>query len=350
MASERKNFPKSRSLGIAVFDDSIRYIVFASRDGHLYPKYYGEEKLGPGIVVEGVIQNEAIFQKALKIVKDKVHESNAHISLPESAVYTTLVPLPPAPAKDVKKLIELHLENHLPTMSRDFTFKYKTLQSGKTGSVIHVSVFAKELLDQYTKNFRAAGFKILSLEAMHEAIGRTFEAHRSSPSFYIAIGEKNTICAISYKGVIVAADSIPFGEIYIEASLAEALRMEPGEARHFYKRQGLARSEENLAVYGALLKIYSPLVDSLNQIIVHFHAQAHEARLENEIISHIVLTGDGGAVPSVVEYLSSALSLPAEVKNVWGNSYPDHKVVPEITFNESLKYVVPIGLALKGME
>lgn len=67
-------------------------------------------------------------------------------------------------------------------------------------------------------------------------------------------------------------------------------------------------------------------------------------------IKEIILCGGDANLIGLTEYLNSTLKIPVKTANVWLNVFSFEKYIPEIEFNESLKFATAIGLALKGKE
>ncbi len=126
------------------------------------------------------------------------------------------------------------------------------------------------------------------------------------------------------------------------------LKIGDDEALQILKR-GILKPKENIKEYTTLIKIYAPLVDELDGTIVHWHSQSKE--LENlSIIHSIIITGAGGKIPGIDSYIQSALSIETSLGNIWQNAFINHAEIPEIPFDDSLSFAVPVGLALKDLK
>jgi hypothetical protein len=82
-------------------------------------------------------------------------------------------------------------------------------------------------------------------------------------------------------------------------------------------------------------------IDSLKAEVRKVFLFAKEKKIE-----HIDLTGWGAANEAAVATLLSAVDTPYSVGNVWANVHSLKGRLPEVAFEESLKYAAAIGSAL----
>ena len=78
---------------------------------------------------------------------------------------------------------------------------------------------------------------------------------------------------------------------------------------------------------------------------------SHEHLLpDGKGVEKIFISGGGANLKGLADFLSSDLGIPVALGNPWINILPEPlKEVPELPFEESLKYTTALGLALRGI-
>ncbi len=68
-------------------------------------------------------------------------------------------------------------------------------------------------------------------------------------------------------------------------------------------------------------------------------------------VQKIWLSGGGASLKGLAGFLSSEFKIPVELGNPWINILPEPlKEVPQLPFEESLKYTTALGLGLRGVK
>ncbi len=338
---------KKRAMGISFADNCVRYMALEAEKNNLTPLFFGEEALTDGAMVEGEIKHEEAIFSVLKKIRLKTGINEAHVSIPEQYVYVTLLPVTEENWRDLKSYIELHLLNHLPYSKEEYTFKYKLMKyDGK--SVVHVYVFSKKIMLQYTKIFHAAGYKVLSIESEHEALLRVTTGNIGKTYMMADIGSDSTSLSIVNDNTIVFSKVIFFGKKEIIEGLKLSLGISEIEARAILER-GLPLARKNPKEWAALSKSLAKLTDELDGAIVHWHSQGIHVSAKNNIGS-IILSGALAGVSGIAPYLAQVLSTPVALANIWKNAELASGYIPLITFQDSLRFAAPLGLALKDLK
>ena len=65
-------------------------------------------------------------------------------------------------------------------------------------------------------------------------------------------------------------------------------------------------------------------------------------------IEKIILCGGDANLLGLTDYLSASLKIPVERADIWTNIDYRDGFIPEIEFNDSLRYATAVGLALGG--
>ena len=174
-------FPTPRLLdplcsGIDISDASIKWVVLEERGAYRRVLTYGSEPLAPGVVVDGLIQDEAALSESLTAVKSKLGGiSYVHAALPEESAYVFSMHVPEKSDRaQIISMIEFESEDRVPVAADMAVYDYDIIaeHDDGVGMEIGVSVFPRELAEAYVAVFSEAGFELQSLEIEARSIAR----------------------------------------------------------------------------------------------------------------------------------------------------------------------------------
>src|SRR3989338_4886900 len=147
------------ALGVDISDRAIKYAAFSP---HHYPKLaiFGEERITPGVVEGGAINDQSALTEALRRVKSKSKADFVHAALPEEKAYVVEVDLPAGDSKLARETIELHLDEHVPLEPISAIFDMESIDSSK----VALSAVEQGFAEEYSNVLEAASFQPVSFE------------------------------------------------------------------------------------------------------------------------------------------------------------------------------------------
>ena len=102
------------SFAIDISDQSLKYGELLPTSLGLRLGRFGHEKIPSGVVVSGKIEQEENLVNILKALKKKENLNFVRVSLPEEQMYLFTLSLPKASNKEIKDMILLQIEEHIP--------------------------------------------------------------------------------------------------------------------------------------------------------------------------------------------------------------------------------------------
>lgn len=300
--------------GIEISDAFVRVLAFSGSFGALRVSWWQEEALQHGAVSGGVISNKSVVVAALKKIRTAHDFSFAHISIPEQQSYLCEIVAPVVSPEEARLAIELHLEEQVPIRASEAVFdavldKRASTLAGSANRLYRVAAAPKKIVEAYAGVCTDAGIAPLSFDIEAGAIARAVIGARNARSLIVInLSEDDTGLYIVGADAMRFASTVPLvaGESVPE-EIFRALAGEVTRAREFWETHGEA----------------------------------------NKKIQGVVVCGRGAAFPHTLSALSSTLRLPVEVASVWQNAFSVEHSVPQMSRNESLRFAVSIGLALR---
>jgi type IV pilus assembly protein PilM len=369
------------AFGIDISDLSLKIMKLKKKKDGLTLASFGEAPIKEGIIHEGEIKDEnklaEIVKEALTKVKGKkINTKYVIASLPEEKAFLQVIQMPKIPEEDLKSAVIYEAENYIPFPIEEGYLDsqiVKPLYDTLDHYDVLIAALPKKIVYPYLGCLRKAGLipQVLEIESL--AIARAIIKNEISPfpTFLIDLGATRASFII-YSGYSLRfTSSIPissreFNEaivrtIGVDFKKAEALKIKYGleilEKILFKKKSSDQEFETEVTtdkkIFEALTPVLTDLSEQIKKCISFYQSHALDEHLppERKNVKKILLSGGGANLKGLTDFLSLELKIPVELANPWVNILPPHlKKVPELSFEESLRYATVLGLALRGIK
>ena len=343
------------ALGVDISDSSIKWIALSRLSrGSRTVETWGQEPLAEGIVVSGVVRDQAKLAEALREVKKRApHIRTAHAALPEEAAFVFDLSVPANSTREqILNVIEFELENRVPIPPSAAVYDFDRIP-GEAGASqeIGVVVFPRELARSYAQCFDAAGITLLSLELEARSIARAVSSAGSEDAVTLLVdfGLKRTGFAVLKRGIPIFTSTVEVGGEMISRALVEKLGLSPEDVEVWKNEEGLLpkdgpKSPGVEAVSGAASALGS-------EVLRHYRywdtrRDEHGERMSP--VSKVFLVGGSSNLKGLADYIAGRVQAPVERPNVWKNVAPFDEYIPAIDRHASLQFATAIGLALRS--
>lgn len=335
------------SCAIDISDESIKYGQLSEASSSFKFIKFGKEKIPEGVLVSGRIEDEKKLVDILKNLKKKEKLNFVRISLPEEQMYIFTLSLPQMHGEDLREIILLQIEEHIPLKAIEVVFDYDTLREDDKLTIVKVSAISTEVIESYLSVFSKAGLTPLSFESEAQAITRAVVPREDEdPVMIVDFGYTRTGVSISYKGNVLFTTTIDIGGFNLTEMLAKNFELSFEKAEEMKKSYGLSTTSEVNDIFPVILNGISVLHDELNRKYIYWKTHNKDNGLENKDISRIILCGGNANLTGLADYLAATMKIKVEHANAWVNISDMKTAVPEISFEDSLSYVTVLGLAL----
>jgi type IV pilus assembly protein PilM len=283
----------------------------------------------------------AVVAKAAEVLRQLVTHAGATtkrciISLPNSAVFTSIIDMPELSDRDLDKAIQFEAKKYVPLPISEVILSWSivgTNPQAKTKSILLTAV-PKHLRESYLELFSLAGLELEVIEIEALALIRALVFDSQSNHVIIDIGAKATGINFIQNGFLQLSRSINVGGDTITSQIAGVLNISHARAEQFKKDFGVAGT-------GFIPEAVRPVLETIRnetkQLLTIYQAKGVG-------VGKIVLVGGGAAMPGLVDFFGT-LGVPTELGNpLAGVEYPDE--VEKVLQRYSLHLSVAIGLAL----
>jgi type IV pilus assembly protein PilM len=335
------------SFSVDISDKSIKYGELIATSSGLLLGNYGKEKMPEGVVVSGRVEKENELVLILKKIKEKEGLHFIRVSLPEEQTYLFTLSLPKIDEENIRDMILLQMEEHIPLKAPDTIFDYEIISEDNQNILIEVVAVAGATMDGYLSAFEKAGLVPISFEPEAQAIARAvIPLEDSNPVMVVDFGETKTGVSISSNGRVFLTTTLSIGGSDLTNMIAKNFSIPFESAEKMKYEYGFDKLSGSQDVFPAILNGISVLRDELNKQYIYW--ETHNDNKDNNQINHIILCGGDANLVGLSDYLELSMKIKIENANVWTNVLDTTKFVPDMSFKESLGYATVIGLALGG--
>ena len=341
------------AVGLDISDRSIKLVDISKTNHHLALKRFTEIDLPPGVIEAGVIKKPDVLIEALRKLKKDHNLSSVVAALPEEWAYIVRLSLPALSHQEMRQAIELQLDQYVPLPVNDVVFDYEVIgvpKAGSGGYDVAVSVFPQKEASAYASVLVEAGLTPLAFEIESQALARACLVPRDNTTTLILdIGKTRTGLGVVVRGSVALTSTIPnIGGRDMTRNIERSLNITTEEAEKLKKDRGLSRALDNEAVFTALIPMMSSLKDELTRVIEFWKTEQSQSDYQERPVERIVVCGGQASLPGFVEYLSGQLNLPVFIGDPWTNAKEIVDLVPQLSFEDSLRFSTAIGLALRA--
>lgn len=337
-----------RSFAIDISDQSIKYGELLSTPLGLRLGRFGKEKIPQGVVVSGKIEKEEDLVNILKNLKEKENLNFVRISLPEEQMYLFTLSLPRMNAENLRDMILLQIEEHIPLKAIDTVFEYDIISSSDKNLLIEVSAIALNTIENYISVFKEAGLTPLSFELEAQAIARAvIPQDDKEPTMIVDFGDTRTGVSIVHDGKVFFTTTLDMGGVNLTNMISKNFSLSFDKAEEMKRSYGLDGISNIEDIFPVILNGISVLRDELNKQYQYW--KNHEdCGIKHDEIKQIVLCGGDSNLTGLSDYLEASMKIKVSHANAWINISDMSISVPSMSFEESLAYVTVLGLSLGG--
>lgn len=340
------SFLAMTSCALDISDQSIKYGELLATPLGLRLGRFGHEKIPPGVITSGKIENENELVKILSNLAKREKLKFVRTSLPEEQMYLFTIALPKATAIDLREAISLQLEEHIPLKAIDTIFDFEVVTENEENLFVQVLAIAIVTIESYISAFKKAGLVPLSFELEAQAIARAVIPRGDlSPVMIVDFGSARTGASIAHNGKVFFTTTLDIGGVAITNMIAKNFNISYDEAEKMKLSYGLSSTANADDIFPAILNGMSVLRDELNRHYIYWKTHEDDG-FKHEKLDRIILCGGDANLTGLSNYLSSSMGVKVENANAWVNVSDMKKSVPSMSFEESFGYATVLGLAL----
>lgn len=324
---------------------AVRAVQLSGREGAWTLAHYGTVPIDQSSRSEE--DEQACIRAAVTAVigQSGIRSKNVILGLPSSKVFSAVVDMPDAPAKELAKAIERQMRQSTPDtgdVSVDWAVLGKSGRDSAKNEVLLASV-AKDFIAARVDLVKGLGLSVVAVEPDTLAVARALSPVSSNDaSVIVDIDDFATDIIVAYDAAPRVLCSLPIGMQSLVGSVSRTLTVEAVQATQFITKFGMQSDKLEGHVRTAL----EPLVDRIVSE-VEKSLRLYKERSGDNRTSRVILTGYGAIIPELEDYLALKLGVPAELGDPWQKVNTEGRDRAQLQ-SLSLQFAVAIGLAQRG--
>jgi len=356
---------KPETFGLDFSDSSLKIIRLEKKRGGLKLVSFGETFIRPGVIKNGEVKNKEVLVKTIKravseVRGEKIKTRHVNVSLPEEKAFLEVIQMPQTLEEDLKSAVVYEAENHIPMPIEEVCLDSQiipALSNHLDHQDVLIVALPRKIIYSYVECLKEAGLEPMAFEVESMATSRALIKNEVSayPVLTIDFGATRTSFAIFSGYSVRFTFSLPFFPQKLTEDVARAMKIDLVKAERLKLKYGLdlRKSKEEEEVYCALNNSSAELIEQAKKYLDYYYTHIFHEHLPGKErgIKKVLIYGGGANLRGLDDFLSRELSLPVDFANPWINILSENKKDKAgLSQSESLKYVIALGLALRGFK
>jgi type IV pilus assembly protein PilM len=288
---------------------------------------------------EAAIDQTASILKTL-LAKAGVTTKRAVVSLPNSAVFTSVIDMPAMSETELASAMPFEAKKYVPLPFSEVILSWSVVVENKEAKTMKILLIAvpKQVQESYLQVFDRAGLELEIIEIEALALIRSVILDAKSNDVIIDIGAKSTGLNIIKSGFLQLTRNLNIGGDTITDRIAQTLNITTARAEQFKKDFGVSQSA---SVPEAIKPVLNVIKTEIKQLLTIYKAH-------NMNVDAISLVGGGSNLPGIAEFfadLGAKVSLGDPLSRI---SYPSG--ISPVLERFKLQLPIAIGLALRDQD
>ena len=336
-------------IGIDIGTGSIKIVEIAWQKDKPFLRNFAIKELPEQIIEDGqVIDNEQLTELLRQLLANtRIVSKNAVIAMGGRAIFARELIFPAMNKTELKEAIKWDLEKYIPYPPDTYYYDFSIVGEGNTATEIKVLLVASPLdnVNTMISMIKEVGLKLVAIDIEPLAFYRIFP--NANNAMVIDIGTYLSQVVVFQKHSPAVIRNIPIGGRNFTQIFMQTLGLDYQEGEKFKKKETILLRDPLPAEYrdveAQLEFLVAELTRDIRRTYEYFQQQNRDV-----MIDKLFITGGGGELGNLTEYLSSHLDIP-----VLRHDPLEKLEIPAAFDKKHLHQIAPqlataIGLALRG--
>jgi type IV pilus assembly protein PilM len=331
-------------VGIEIGSTAIKLVQLRRVNSTYNLVAFGTAQLPPNLSQsDSKLDMQKVANILAQLVKSsRVATKNVATALPGSAVFSTVIKMPPMSQSELAQAVKYQAEQNIPLKIEDVRIDWQVIRENpntKESAVMVVSA-PNQKVSRMMELFGMADLEVVYLETSPIAVARALSNPSDPLVMIVDFGAAGTELSVVENGVVSHVRSLPAGGAAMTRAIAQNLGLDDAQAEQFKRKFGLSQDK----LEGQVSKAMHPIISNITAEIqrsIKFYSEQYGGNIQK-----IVLTGGGAKMPEMISYLKSLLGIEV----VYGNPWTKVKYQPDVENQLSqlaFEFAEVVGLAMR---
>lgn len=300
-------------------------------------------QVGVNIPTDEASTEQMINQIESILTDHKLPRKDIRLALPEQAVSTKIISIPPLNDAELASAIGWQAEQHIPIPLDELSLEYQVLyrpsrkESGENMRVLLIGA-RKVLVDRYVDLFFELGIEPSLLETQTIATTRSLEFTADDPTtLVVSIGSAVMDMAVVSQGQLAFVFSHLNGGQLLTKTIQQQIGLDAEQAEQYKRTYGLDESQFEGKLFRALEPPVKIFVGEMMKAMQFFVNQN-----PGQSVQRVLLAGGSAQMPGLVQYITGALNVEVLVAAPFASATGE---IPDVNHPA---FAVSMGLVMKS--
>ena len=271
----------------------------------------------------------------------ELSSDHAVIGIPTSRTFSRVFSVPASEESHIDGAVRVEVERYIPMPADSLYIDYQIVKKTKDKIIVVLSAAPKSIVDSVLKTVRDAGILPVAVEPSINATARvlasTEEGHLAT--LIVDIGSTSTDIAVLDEGAIRLTGSANIGGNSFTLDISSKLGISLEKAHQYKVLNGLSSGPQHDKIEAALTPSLKKIANEIRKVIRYYS----ERLVDEHKLEQIVIVGGGANMPSIGDFFTNELVMPARVASPWQNFDFGNLQKPNRQFRP--RYIAVAGLA-----
>jgi Tfp pilus assembly PilM family ATPase len=297
-------FGKKRALGLDITDRTFVYTQLQGQGRSAKLLSYGKKDIPEGVIIDGRVQDDGRVLHALRAIQKETKQKSVYVSLPDALGSFFKIMVPKVPEADIRDHIEIKLKEMVLFSYDEMILDFKVTREEKERLEVEVIVVPEEIGYVYKKLLLQSGFIDIRWRTNAQASAKAVVLDERDPHMVVVLEHNNASVSVVQEGNLLRSHKFK----YEDHDLYEKVHAYHHDWRKDAKEAG---KDENL------------------KCVTLCGNKADMERLEG---------------------LAKRLKQKVQHPDMWNGIFDFSKDIPELSPEDSLLYVIALGLAREHLD
>ncbi len=298
-------FREKRALGLDITDNVFVYTQLEGKGKSAKLISYGKKKIPEGVIVDGLVQDDGVILKILRDIQKETKQKSVYVSLPDSLGSFFKILIPKVPHADIRDHVEIKLKEMVLFAYDEMILGFKVTRDTEDKLEVEVIVVPEEIGYVYKKLLMQSGFIDIHFRTNAQASAKAVVLDDENPHMVVVLEDNNASVSMVQKGDLKQAHKFKYQE--------------------------------------------HDLYDKIHQHHITWHDEAGDPGSDKENLKCVTLCGNKADMEKL-EGLAKKLKQKVNHPEMWSGIFDFSKEVPQISPEDSLVYVIALGLAREHLD
>ncbi len=299
-------FDEKRALGLDITDHTFVYTQLRGKGKSAKLVSYGKKDIPEGVIVEGRVQDDSVILKFLREIQKETNQTSIYVSLPDALGSFFKIIIPKVPNADIRDHVEVKLKEMVLFAYDEMILGFKITKETLDNKLeVEVIVVPEEIGYVYKKLLMQSGFVDIHFRTNAQASAKAVVLDDKEPHMVVVLEDNNATVSMVQRGDIKEAHRFKYEE--------------------------------------------HDLYDKIKSHHMNWHQESAQPESDKEGLKCVTLCGNKADMVKL-ELLAKKLKSRVNHPDLWNGIFDFSKEVPEISPEESLMYVIAMGLAREHLD